>query len=264
MKGWLIYDSEGAKRNKAFIDFWFSAAAKRGVELTLYLADDLLPRANPDFAVVRTMNPALSHYLENRGIRVFNPACVSEICNDKWKTYELAARLGVPFPKTEYVADPAFLPSRPYPFVLKACGGHGGTQVFLVKNSEEEKQAKKALAGIPSVLQEPVSDLGKDLRVYVLGGKILAGMLRVSHTDFRSNFCLGGTASPHTLTAEEREIVNAFTEALPIGLAGVDLIYSNGKPMFNEIEDVVGCRMLYTHTQIDPVFLYLDWILDRM
>ncbi len=264
MKGWLIYDKEGAARNRTFIDFWFSAAAKRGVDLELLFAEDPLPEQNPDFAVVRTIDPALSFRLEGRGIRVYNPASVSETCNDKWKTYQLASRLGVPFPKTEYIPDPAVMPSRTYPYVLKACAGHGGTQVFMVKNGEEEQIAKQALAGIPSVAQEPVSDLGKDLRVYVLGGEILAGMLRVSHTDFRSNFCLGGTAIPHALTEKERTIVEAFTEALPLGLAGIDLIYHEGEPVFNEIEDVVGCRMLYSQTEIDPVALYLDWILERM
>jgi len=264
MKGWLIYDKEGAARNRTFIDFWFAAAEKRGVDLELLRSENPLPEKNPACAVVRTINPALSFRLEERGIPVYNPASVSEICNDKWKTYQLASRLGVPFPQTEYVPDPAVMPSHPYPYVLKACAGHGGTQVFMVKNGEEEQAAKQALSGIPSVLQEPVSHLGKDLRVYVLGGKILAGMLRVSHTDFRSNFCLGGTAAPHELTAEERTIVEAFTNALPLGLAGIDLIYHDGKPVFNEIEDVVGCRMLYSQTPLDPVTLYLDWILERM
>ena len=263
MKGWLIYDPAGALRNKTFIDFWFSAAEKRGVELELHLTEVPLPTENPDFAVVRTMDPLLSKTLEARGIPTFNSSEVSTLCNDKWNTYRLAERLGVPYPKTESITDPAELTDRPYPYVLKACGGHGGTQVFLVKNREDAETAKKALAGIPSVLQEPVSDLGKDLRVYVLGETILAGMLRVSHTDFRSNFCLGGTAVPHTLTPEEEEIVRAFTQALPLGLAGIDLIYHQGKPVFNEIEDVVGCRMLYTHTEVDPVSLYLDWILEQ-
>lgn len=264
MKGWLIYDKEGGNRNQTFIGFWFAAAEKRGVQLELLFAEDPLPRETADFAVVRTINPALSLRLEALGIPTFNPAAVADICNDKWKTYQLADRLGVPFPKTESVPDPALLPSHPFPYVLKACAGHGGTQVFLVKNREEEREAVSALRGIPSVLQEPVSDLGKDLRIYVLGGKILIGMLRVSHTDFRSNFCLGGTAVPHTLTKEEREIAEAFTRALPLGLAGIDLIYHEGRPVFNEIEDVVGCRMLYSHTKIDPVSLYLDWILERM
>lgn len=264
MIGWLFYTPEGVSRNRTFIDFWMAAAAKRGVEMKLCLTEDPLPAETPDFAVVRAMDPALSRRLEQMGLPVFNPASVSEICNDKWKTYCLSSSLGVPFPKTVYVPDPAILPSVPYPYVLKACGGHGGTQVYMVRNEQEARTASQALNGVPCVLQEPVSDLGRDVRVYILGDRILAAMLRVSDADFRSNFCLGGRAVPYTLSGEEIGMVRAFQSALPFGLAGIDFLFDGGKAVFNEIEDVVGCRMLYTHTEIRPVELYLDWILQQI
>lgn len=264
MTGWLLYTPEGADRNRAFIDFWMAAAANRGVRMRLCLTDGPLPAEKPDFAVVRAMDPALSLRLEQTGIPVFNPSAVSGICNDKWKTYRLASSLGVPFPKTVYMPDPAVLPTAPYPYVLKACGGHGGTQVYLVHNEQEASAASEALKGVPSVLQEPVSDLGRDVRVYILGDRILAAMLRVSDADFRSNFCLGGRAVPYTLSGEEIGMVRAFQAALPFGLAGIDFLFHEGKAVFNEIEDVVGCRMLYTHTEIRPVELYLDWILQQI
>lgn len=264
MTGRLFYTPEGAARNRRFIDFWMAAASKCGVRMELHLTDEPLPAEKPDFAVVRAMDPALSLRLEQMGIPVFNPASVSACCNDKWKTYCLASSLGVPFPETVYVPDPAFLPSAPYPYVLKACGGHGGTQVYLIRDEREAYAASEALKGVPSVLQRPVSDLGRDVRVYILGDRILASMLRVSDTDFRSNFCLGGRAVPYTLSAEETEMVRAFQSALPFGLAGIDFLFDRGKAVFNEIEDVVGCRMLYTHTEIRPVELYLDWILQRL
>lgn len=264
MTGWLLYTPEGAARNRTFIEFWMDAAAKRGVGMELRLTDEPFPAEKPDFAVVRAMDSALSLRLEQMDIPVFNPASVSEICNDKWKTYCLASSLGVPFPKTVYVPDPAALPSVPYPYVLKACGGHGGTQVYMVDNERDARFASEALKGVSSVLQEPVSDLGRDVRVYILGDRILAAMLRVSDTDFRSNFCLGGRAVPYSLSDDEIEMVRAFQSALPFGLAGIDFLFHEGKAVFNEIEDVVGCRMLYTHTEIRPVELYFDWILQHI
>lgn len=44
------------------------------------------------------------------------------------------------------------------------------------------------------------------------------------------------------------------------GLVGIDLIYDNGHPVLNEIEDVVGARMLYAHTEINLVGRYIDYI----
>lgn len=172
MKGWLIYDREGADRNRAFIDFWFLAARDRGISIELCITDSPFSDETPDFAVVRTMNPALSYALEAKGIPVFNAAFISDVCNNKWKTYCLAKSIDVPTPNTEYIPDPAYMPSRSFPFVLKACEGHGGTQVFMVTNEQELAVAQKALSGIPSVIQEPVSELGKDLRIYVLGNRV--------------------------------------------------------------------------------------------
>ena len=44
-------------------------------------------------------------------------------------------------------------------------------------------------------------------KVYVIGGKIITAMLRISDKDFRSNFCLGGRAEVYNLSDEEREKV---------------------------------------------------------
>ncbi len=264
MTGWLFYTVEGAVRNRAFIHFWMAAAASRGVRMELHLTGESWHPPLPDFAVVRAMDPALSFRLEHAGIPVFNPASVSACCNDKWKTYALAAKLGVPYPKTTYLPDPAGMSPHPFPYVLKACGGHGGTQVFLVRNTAEAFAASESLRGVPSVLQEPVSELGRDVRVYVLGDRVLAAMLRISEADFRSNFCLGGKVVPYTLSTPELEMVHAIMKALPFGLAGIDFLFHEGRAVFNEIEDVVGCRMLYSCTKLQPVEEYLDWILQRL
>ena len=85
-------------------------------------------------------------------------------------------------------------------------------------------------------------------------------MLRSSQNDFRSNFSLGGSASVYTLSAEEKEMVTRLTEGLDIGHCGIDFIFDNGEPVFNEIEDVVGSRMLYKYTDIDVVEEYVEYI----
>lgn len=56
------------------------------------------------------------------------------------------------------------------------------------------------------VYQKPASDLGRDLRVWLIGGKIIAAVLRKSDTDFRSNYCLGGSAQVYTLSESEKRL----------------------------------------------------------
>ena len=45
---------------------------------------------------------------------------------------------------------------------------------------------------------------------------------------------------------------------------GIDFVFDNGKIIFNEIEDVVGSRMVYTYTDIDIVDIYIKYLLTKL
>ena len=53
-------------------------------------------------------------------------------------------------------------------------------------------------------------------------------------------------------------------QALPMDYAGIDFMFSGGKPVFNEIEDVVGARMLYSLTDIDIADRHAAYILHLL
>ena len=113
------------------------------------------------------------------------------------------------------------------------------------------------------VCQKPASDLGRDVRVWVLGGKIVASILRVSTTDFRSNYCLGGSAQMYSLSAEEQGRVQKIIDLVtPLGADyyGVDFVFDNGRAIFNELEDAVGARMIYDLTDTDIIEMYIQYI----
>ena len=92
-------------------------------------------------------------------------------------------------------------------------------------------------------------------------------MLRTAGSEeaFRANFSLGGTASLITPTREERFMATELAEALPSDFIGIDIIYDKGgSPVFNEIEDAVGSRMLYTYTDIDIIKQFAEHILKTV
>jgi glutathione synthase/RimK-type ligase-like ATP-grasp enzyme len=41
---------------------------------------------------------------------------------------------------------------------------------------------------------------------------------------------------------------------------GVDFVFGDGNVYLNEIEDVVGTRMLYSLTELDPARMYMEYI----
>lgn len=289
---WITYDSEDYKINTGFVKMFekafqkaqsdilvkviltedFKVAIEQG-ETCFYENGKKLER--PVFVIARSRDFRLSRMIERAGIRVFNSSRVCEICNDKAVTYEEVSKLSIPMPDTWFDMIPKDLP---YPYVIKPVDGHGGIGVTMVSSDEEKDACLKAFgykdlcgSGLLDekkvckrhfVVQKPVSDLGKDVRVYVCGGKIIQAMLRSSEKDFRSNFCLGGKASCYTLNEEEIAYVQKLQDYFQFDFAGIDFIFDEGKAVFNEIEDVVGSRMLYSMTKIDIVSIYVDYLLS--
>ena len=202
----------------------------------------------------------MGELLEQKGVRVFNSSSVTRIANNKGITYEFLKDV-VPFLAVKYgneiieskIENKGF----EYPYVIKSCSGHGGSQVFLVNNSKEDEQAVKAMNGQEYVVQQCCSDLGRDVRVYVIGNKIIKAVLR-------SNYSLGGKVQEYTLNNEEKAMVERIVDKLPLDYAGIDFTFNNGKAVFNEIEDAVGARMLYQVSDIDIVEMYIKYILEQL
>ncbi len=265
MTAWLIYEASGALRNREYIQFYIDEGRGRNIDIKLVLADDIdFTVPMPDFAIVRAMLPDLSRKLEDRGVPVFNNSRVSEICNDKAKTYEYLDSCGIPVIPWQTFRGGNAPDAIEFPSVIKPCCGHGGQDVFLVNNEEEYKSALKKILPRDFVIQRVAERLGHDLRVYVIGNEPVASVLRTAKGDFRSNFSLGGDVCAHVLTDEERALVAKVCSIFDFGLCGVDIMYDKGHPVINEIEDVVGSRMLYATHDINIVAMYLDFIQNKL
>ncbi len=252
MKGWIIYNREDAEKNIAFISRLSAELAKYDIETKLVFSEGELKKETPSFAINRSRDYKIAERLENKGVKVFNESALTKLSNDKKKMWEFFEGK---VPQMKLVRD--------YPFVLKSLDGHGGGEVFMVNSREEEDKAILALGTKEYLKQEVCSDLGKDKRVYVVGGEVVAAVLRESD-DFRSNYSLGGKATATELTEKEKEIIDKITQLINIDYAGIDLIYHNGEPVFNEIEDPVGARMLYENTYIDIVEIFIKYIVDSL
>ena len=267
MKLLLIYQGIDAKKNIEYIKLYEDECKRRGLEFSLYITEAppcgapfdltrLIEGCSPaeDIFINRSRYAQITHFLEEKGYRVYNNSLVAELGNDKLLAIRYMQARGIPVMKT-YTSPPEV-----YPFVAKTIDGHGGNEVFLIKDEAQLKKTLSELDGRKVIYQDYCDTPGRDKRVYIVGNKVVAAMLRISDTDFRSNYSLGGRAEVSPLTPDEAEIVDKILAALDIGHAGIDLIYHNGRPVFNELEDVVGSRMLYRYTDIDVVDLFVEYI----
>ena len=157
--------------------------------------------------------------------------------------------------------------------VLKSVGGHGGSEVFLVSMEEwdeEEKTQEKLqpLLNRKLLCQEWIDSDSRDIRIYVIGGQPYAAVLRQGFGDFRSNYSLGGSVREYSLDNMTKELVRQYIMALggsALAFVGVDfLLEKSGCMVFNELEEMVGCRMLYACSDHDIVSDYVGWLAKKL
>ncbi len=259
MNGWLCYDEIGAKRNAWFINHLIEKASARGISLSLHVIGNppfAFPTL-PDFAIVRFICPALNEWFEAQGVRVYNNAKTAKIACDKWQTYRFFLDHGIPVLQTELASSR----SLPFPLVAKARDGHGGTEVFWVENETELLHVKDTLCVEDFIVQRPSDILGRDMRVYAVGGKIVASVLRESNADFRSNYSLGGNIRLVEADEQQKKIVKKIYDLLGFDFIGIDFLPTKNGWVVNELEDSAGARMLYALSDIDIADLMIDHVL---
>lgn len=268
-KGILVYDRNDAEKNQWFIEHLINEGAKQGLDIVLLLTDEISEDytsnvdALPDFAIMRNRNCEMSEAFEKAGIRCFNSSYVCRIGNNKWEMYRDFSAKGIPVMYTQRM-------KLPYPFVMKPIDGHGGENVFLVRNQNEydEIVSKTGENVIREryIFQFAASETGRDIRVYVIGDTIVTAMERRANKEgeFRANFSLGGAAEEYSLNDEELSVAAKAAKHIQADFVGIDLIYNNGKPVVNEIEDAVGTRMLYADTDIDAAAEFIKWVSNQI
>lgn len=285
MLGYIIYRKEDAKKNERYIAMYHEEGEKLGItfevlyveELAYGIADNTWsiyyqgrPLMHPDFAVVRTINPLLSRQLHVLNIPVFNSPEVAEICNDKARTYQEMASLSIPMIPTEFCKYEQIeekLEKATQRSVVKTVSGHGGTEVFLIEpgNREQIHQMLRRISFKDVVIQPFVGTKHEDLRVYVIGDRIVGAVLRQAKEGFKSNFSLGGFVSLYSLSEQEEILVHKIIKKLKPDMVGIDFIIGDHNELiFNEIEDVVGARMLYKVSNINLVGEYLQYIQNKI
>lgn len=283
LEGWLLYKRSDAAKNKGFIEMLIEEAQRLHLSLKLVFEEDLLlgvvnnklvihhPHFDLNrisFAIIRTINPLLTKQLENQGIPCFNNSFVSEVCNDKALTYQFIANLGIPILDTSFISHSSYQPGQmpsEFPLVLKQADGRGGKEVYLVHSPEDVASKLSENPTKRFVLQALCDNPGKDIRVFVIGGNVIGAVLRQSKTSFKANYTLGGTVAPYELKQSELELVRKISSAIGGDFIGIDfLVNMKNDLVFNEIEDVVGCRSLYATSNVNAAELYMKYIKNKL
>lgn len=219
-------------------------------ELTPAVYTGRFDPASYNFVLFWDKDAQLAAQLENLGMRVFNSAQSILACDDKALTYLKLQPHGIPMPRT--VLAPKTFTNIGYPdlsfvdaavselglpIVLKECFGSFGQQVYLFDDTEALKQKVCDLAGTPLLFQALIKEsYGHDTRINVVGGRVVASMLRRSTDgDFRSNLTRGGAMEKYTPTPTEAALAVRATALLGLDFAGVDILFGKDGPVLCEV-----------------------------
>lgn len=246
------------------------AAQQEGIALEIKTNLALATQeVSADFVLFWDKDVRLARRIERAGTRVFNTPRSIELADDKGKTYiELSGT--VPQPKTlvaplvyerqdlgEFVCRAGALLG--FPLVFKECFGSFGQQVFLCEN---ESQVCEHISEKPFLLQQFIkSSAGRDRRLQVVAGEVVAAMERENRADFRSNVTNGGEMKPYTPTGEEAETAVKACRTLGLLFGGVDIL-ENG--MVCEVNSNAHIMNLLSCTGIDAAPYIFRGIKERL
>jgi ribosomal protein S6--L-glutamate ligase len=263
--GWHVRDLRRAAaalgHEAVAVDFRRTTAAVAAADPTGSLADF-------DAVLVRTMPPGsleqvvfrmdLLHRLKARGVLVLNPPRAIEICVDKYLATALLDAAGLRVPPTVVCqhADAALdaFDKLGGDVVVKPVFGSEGRGMVRVSDPEMAWRTFRTLERTQAVLyvQQFIRHPGWDLRVFVVGGRVLTAMRRRSWGDWRTNVAQGGAGEPIRLAPEQERLALRAAAALGAPAAGVDLLPGPGGEWYVlEVNAVPGWRALAPATGVD-------------
>lgn len=282
VRGLILFSKSESNLTEAdySINRLLSAARSRNIDIKVVLAEqfelvitrldtksiliDDQPEPLPDFVIPRmgsdTTYYALSvlRQLEYLGVYICNNANSINYVKDKLYMHQLLSRSKLSSPRTMLAKYPIALEvvkrEIGFPVVIKNVTGTQGAGIYLCERENEFIDIMELIytnnnkANI--ILQEFIRrSYGKDLRVFVVGGKVVACMQRQSKNSFKANYSKGGDVLPFELTQEIEWLSTETAKLFNLDIAGIDLLFdevefkiceANSSPGFLGLENVSG------------------------
>ena len=192
--------------------------------------------------------------LEKIGVCMVNSRETVEISADKYRTYLKLQDFGLTQPKTVLIPNKKNWKEAvekldtTYPMIMKTLEGSKGVGVLFIESERQIESLVQLLysqnENIDLLLQEYKKTDG-DIRVLVLGGKVIAAMKRdVIEGDFRSNVSQGAKVKEYPLTELEVEQCLLAAKAIDGSWTAVDFIPSKNRdkevPIMIEVNSTPG------------------------
>ncbi|MCA6422878.1 MAG: 30S ribosomal protein S6--L-glutamate ligase [Flavobacterium sp.] len=219
--------------------------------------DAVIPRIRPS---ITFYGCALTRQFEAMKVYCLNSAAAITQSRDKLFSLQLLLHHGVDIPTTGFANSPLDTDDLikmvgGSPLIVKLLEGTQGKGVVLAETKKAAESVINAFKSLNAniLVQEFIKEAnGKDLRLFVVDGKVVAAIQReAAPGEFRANIHMGGTASVIKPTSDEKKIAIKAAKAMDLKVAGVDIIRSSKGPLLLEVNSSPGLEGIEGATNKD-------------
>lgn len=219
--------------------------------------DAVIPRIRPN---ITFYGCALTRQFEALKIFCLNSSSAITQSRDKLYSLQLLLNNGIDIPTTGFANSPLDTDDLikmvgGTPLIVKLLEGTQGKGVVLAETKKAAESVINAFKSLNAniLVQEFIKEAnGKDLRLFVIDGKVVAAIQREALPgEFRANIHLGGTASLIKPTRDEKIIAIKAAKAMGLKVAGVDIIRSSKGPLLLEVNSSPGLEGIEGATNKD-------------
>ena len=239
-------------------------------------------KVNPPDVIIPRIGATLTNYgisvvrqFEILGSKVLNSADSISRSRDKMRALQILAAEGIHIPKTVMARNPnqlvrALQLTGGPPTILKLIEGTQGIGVILSETRQSFESTLDTLwnLGQDILIQQFMAESkGRDIRAFVINGKVVAAMKReAAAEEFRANIHRGGTGKMVTLSSIQEETAIRATEIIGLGIAGVDFFDIPGEPIIIELNSSPGLQGIERASGVDvatEIIKYAEFALEN-
>jgi ribosomal protein S6--L-glutamate ligase len=189
--------------------------------------------------------------LELMGVPVLNGAYGIAASRNKMRTLQLLAAAGIPVPRTVMASDPSGLKEMVrvvggVPVLVKLLSANEKSGVMLCESLQSLEAALEAILGLGQniVVQQYVRGAkGRDLRVLVVGGEVVAAMRRNPPAGrFARNLRRGAQFERADLPPAYERVAAEAARVLRLEVCAVDMLDVKGRPLVFEVNSSPSIR----------------------
>lgn len=207
--------------------------------------------------------------IEEYGIRLINSRESLEIASDKFLTSVFLEKHNIQTPKTIICEDPhdalQMYEELGSDVILKPLFGSKGIGISRLNDKGFAENVIISLGQLNEVfyLQEFIEHYNRDIRIFVIGNKAIAGMYRVSD-NWKTNVYAGAEVKPIELTDELERLAVKAAQVTKTEIAGVDILESEDGYYVIEVNSIPGFTALQKVTDIDIPEKIISYFLENV